>query len=249
MTSKSVPNLCSSVASIKAVAFDAYGTLFDFQEPDFIVTFAEICAVQGLEADAADLWRRFLRAAFQFRAENHREPVYRRYDEAWEVQFRRVFRRLKLDGDARAAAVYLRDKLASVTAFPEVYPVLEALRPRYPLAVLSNADDDFLTAALQRNDLRFDTVVTSEQAGAIKPNPAIFHHLAQRLDLKPGQILYAGDNPIPDILGPCKAGLKVAWVNRLGVRRPRRVPPPDIRVRNLTELLAVLTPAAGSVRR
>jgi 2-haloacid dehalogenase len=247
---KSARNLRSSaakvpVANIKAVALDAYGTLFDLQEPEFIVTFAEICALQGLDADAADLWRRFLRAARHFRSESHHAPVYRRYDEAWEVQFQRVFEQLKLRGDPPAAAAYLRDKLASASAFPEVYPVLEALRPRYQLAVLSNADDDFLTAALQRNNLQFDTVVTSEQTGAIKPNPAIFHYLTDRLGLDPEQVLYVGDSPIPDILGPRQAGLKVAWVNRLGVRRPRSVPPPDIRVRNLTELLPLLVPDMG----
>ena len=236
----SARNLRLSAANIKAVAFDAYGTLLDFTEPDFIVTFAEICALQGLEADAADLWRRFLRAALHFRSENHRVPLYRRYDEAWAVQFQRVFKRLGLRGDADAGASYLREKLASAAAFPEVYPVLSALRPRYRLAVLSNADDDFLTAALQRNSLHFDTVVSSEEAGAIKPDPAIFHHLARRLELQPGQILYVGDNPIPDVLGPRQAGLKVAWVNRVRARRPNRVPPPDIRVRNLTELLPAL---------
>jgi putative hydrolase of the HAD superfamily len=51
-----------------------------------------------------------------------------------------------------------------------------------------------------------------------------------------------GDSPIPDVLGPRQAGLRAAWVNRLGVRRPRRVPPPDIRVRTLTELVPLLTP-------
>jgi FMN phosphatase YigB (HAD superfamily) len=100
----SVANL--SVTNVKAVAFDAYGTLFDFQEPDFIVTFAEICSLQGLEADAADLWRRFLRAARHFRAENHHDPVYSRYDEAWAVQFERVFKQLGLVGDEWAAAEY-----------------------------------------------------------------------------------------------------------------------------------------------
>jgi len=242
---KSAPYLRPSAAKfpaidIKAIAFDGYGTLFDFTEPDFIAAFAEICARQRLDADAADLWRRFLRAALHFRSENHRAPVYRRYDEAWAVQFERVFKQLRLTGDAWAAAEFLREKLASAAAFPEVYPVLEALRPRYRLAVLSNADDDFLTAALSRNNLRFDTVVTSEQAGAIKPDPAIFHYLTARLGLSPAEVLYVGDNPIPDVLGPRQAGLRVAWVNRTGVRRPRRVPPPDIRVRDLTSLLPAL---------
>lgn len=240
-----VPNLRSSaanssVAGVKAVAFDGYGTLFDFTEPDFIVTFAEICARQGLDADAADMWRRFLRAALRFRSENHREPVYTRYDYAWARQFELIFKQLRLRGDAWAAAEYLRGKLASASAYAEVHPVLEALRPHYRLAVLSNSDDDFLTAALQRNGLQFDTVVTSEQAGAIKPDPAIFRFLARRLGLRPARILYVGDNPVPDILGPRQAGLKVAWVNRAGIRRPRRVPPPDIRVKSLSELVLIL---------
>src|SRR3990172_1008214 len=100
---------------VKAIAFDGYGTLFDFTEPDFIAAFAEICAAQGLD---------------------------------------------------------------------------------------SNAADDFLTAALERNNLRFDTVVTSEQAGAIKPDPAIFHYLTARLGLQPPHVLYVRDNSLPDVLDP-----------------------------------------------
>ena len=230
------------MVNIRAVALDAYGTVINFTEPDFIATMAEICDRQGLAADAADLWRRFLRAAFLLRAENHHQPVYRRYDEAWAIQFQRVFRRLRLPGDPWAAANYLKEKLASAPAFEEAYPVIEALRPHYRLALLSNADDDFLNECLARNGLRFETVVTSEQARAIKPDPAIFLHLARRLDLPPQHILYAGDNPVPDVLGPRRAGMKVAWVNRLGFRRPRRVPPPDFRVRSLSELVPLLVP-------
>ncbi len=232
----------SSVANVQAIALDAYGTVINFTEPDFIVTMAEICDRQHLQADAGDLWRRFLRAAYLLRTENHHDPVYRRYDEAWAIQFERVFRRLRLPGDAWAATLHLKEKLSGAPAFDEAYPAIEALRPRYRLALLSNADDDFLTACLERNRLQFDTIVTSEQAGAIKPDPAIFLHLARRLGLPPEQVLYAGDNPIPDVLGPRRAGMKVAWVNRAGLRRPRSVPPPDLRVRSLSELVTILVP-------
>src|SRR3972149_11528507 len=47
----SANNLRLSAADIKAIAFDGYGTLFDFTEPDFIAAFAEICALQGLDAE------------------------------------------------------------------------------------------------------------------------------------------------------------------------------------------------------
>ena len=231
-----------SVDGIETVALDAYGTVINFTEPDFIVTMAEICAAQGLEADAAELWRRFLRASYLMRSEHHHDPVYKRYDQAWADQFEYVFKRMRLAGDAWAAALQFKAALAGATAFADAQPAIDALRPHFRLALLSNADDDFLTECLARNDLRFNTVVTSEQAGAIKPNPAIFHYLARKLDVAPGNVLYAGDNPIPDVLGPVRAGMKCAWVNRNGMRKPRNVPQPDVRVRSLEELVGLLVP-------
>src|SRR5512132_3818680 len=96
------------LADVDVVAFDGYGTIFDFTEPDFIATMAEICDQQGLDADAADLWKRFLKASYKFRAEHHHDPVYRRYDEAWAMQFEHVFAGLRLGGSAWAAAEHLR---------------------------------------------------------------------------------------------------------------------------------------------
>jgi 2-haloalkanoic acid dehalogenase type II len=230
------------VSSIEAVALDAYGTVINFTEPDFIVTMAEICAAQGLEADAAELWRRFLRASYLMRSEHHADPVYKRYDQAWADQFEYVFKRMRLDGDPWAAALQFKAALAGATAFPDARPAIEALRPHYRLALLSNADDDFLMECLERNELGFDTVVTSEQAEAIKPNPAIFEYLSRKLAVAPGKLLYVGDNPIPDVLGPARAGMKCAWVNRNGMRKPRNVPQPDVRVKSLEELVGLLVP-------
>jgi HAD superfamily hydrolase (TIGR01549 family) len=156
-------------------------------------------------------------------------------------QFEHVFKQMPL-GDAWAASMHFKACLAGAVAFDEVYPVLEALRPHYRLALLSNADDDFLHEALARNGLAFEITITSEQAGAIKPDPEIFHHLARVMDISEEHVLYAGDNPIPDVLGPSRAGMKSAWINRDGQRKPRKVPQPDIRVRSLAELLPLLLP-------
>jgi 2-haloalkanoic acid dehalogenase type II len=216
--------------------------LFDFTEPDFICVMAEICGQQGIAADAADVWKRFLRASLALRSEHHRDPVYTRYHDAWRLQFERVFRELRVTGDSLAGADHLRRRLADAPAFEETALVLEALRSRYEVALLSNADDDFLTACLRRNKLEFDVIVTSESAGAIKPNRAIFDKLAEKMQLPPLQILYVGDNPIPDVLGPIRAGMLAAWVNRRGYRKPRGVPEAHVRVRSLTELVTLLAP-------
>ena len=108
------------------------------------------------------------------------------------------------------------------------------------MAVLSNADDDFLTSFLQRTGLDFETVVSSEAVRSYKPRATIFRALCDALGLPPGEVLYVGDSPIADLLGARAAGLAVAWVNRAGAKLPDRVPEPDLEIRDLTGLLDVL---------
>ncbi len=228
------------LAGVKAVTFDAYGTIIDFDEKDFIAAFAEIMAHQGLQGSAHELWRRFLRAAYRLRNENHEHPSYHRFVEAWARQFQEAFSQMGLAGKPHEAALYLRHKLAQATAHPEAHEVLGAVRSRYRVALLSNADDDFLGECLQRNNLSFDLVVTSETARALKPDPAIFLHLVQALGLEPSDVVYVGDNPLPDILGAKRAGLRAVWLDRFGRRRPRRIPPPDLKIKSLRHLLPAL---------
>src|SRR3990172_6780675 len=148
---KSAFNPRQSAAKIDAVAFDGYGTIFNFTEPDFIVTMAEICDQQGLDADATDLWRRFLRAAYLMRSEHHHHPLYKPYHQAWADQFERVFKRLGLAGNPWAAANHLKARLASAPLFDDARPVIETVRPHYRLPLLSNAADAFLTHCLDRH--------------------------------------------------------------------------------------------------
>ena len=226
--------------SIRAVAFDGYGTLIEFTVPHFLAVMKELIHAHGVDVDPQALWDRFVEAAKAVRGENHHEPVYRRYEDAWTLQFERAARDLGFQGDGRLAAAHLKRELSEADVFAEVPSVLAALRGRYRLAVLSNADNDFLLACLARNGLEFETVVTSEMVGAIKPDPRIFHYLAEVLALPREQILYVGDWPMPDILGARRAGVPVAWLNRHGHTLPPDMPAPDLEVASLTELLPIL---------
>lgn len=102
---------------------------------------------------------------------------------------------------------------AAVTAFsgevfwggeqihPEMRDLLERLYGRYRLAVLSNADwtdqelADVLTNHYQLPAGLFDTVVTSASAGVVKPDPAIFHLVLQRLGVAPQEAVFTDDMP------------------------------------------------------
>lgn len=65
-------------------------------------------------------------------------------------------------------------------------------------------------------------VLVSGIVGCRKPEAAIFAAAARRLRVAPGEILFAGDNPIADIWGAHRAGMRTAWIRR------GRTWPPDL---------------------
>jgi len=241
---------------LRAIAFDCYGTLVDFGDDAFQRAYHEVCRLQGLPCDGRvlwdkwmEIWRRRARQpgggespprgpvlAVETRPLKGPVPGFRLYREEWPEHFAQCFSELRVSGDPEAAYEHVRRRLGEATAFPEAPAVVEELRHRYRLALLSNADDDFLLPCLERNGLTFEVVVSSETARVYKPHEAIFHRLAAEMGLEPGEIMYVGDSHFADVLGAKHAGLQAAWFNRAGRELPEGVPPPDLDVRSLGEL-------------
>ena len=99
---------------------------------------------------------------------------------------------------------------------------------------MSNADDRFLHGSIAHNGWAFDTVVSSEQAMAYKPDPRIFAALCESAGAEPAQVLYVGDSPYDDVHGAKLAGMQAALVRRDGGGRvtdwphpPGQTPPPE----------------------
>ena len=169
---------------------------------------------------------------------------FRTYREEWTEHFAVCFEELGVKGDAPAAHERLRELLCRARAFPEARRVVEHISRRLPVAMLSNADDDFLHPTLSINGLAFPLVISSESARAYKPHAAIFRNLSASMGLPPQQILYVGDSRLADVTGAKNAGLKAAWVNRkrnseLSVAG-RKLLEPDYEVQTLDNLIDVL---------
>ncbi len=235
--------------TLAAVAFDCFGTLADFSDQQFAGTFADLCNLHSAGSSGKDLWDRWIDEGRRLWVERGRnpddplagpEPEFLTYRQAWEIQFERSFGALGAAGSGAVACARLLEDLSSATPFPEVPELLAALRSTYRLAVMSNADDAFLLPFLRRNQLEFEIVLSSEAARSYKPRVHIFRHLCELLRLRPHEVLYVGDNPAADLLGARAAGLAVAWINRTGATLPARVPPPDVEMSDLRELLQIL---------
>ena len=81
---------------------------------------------------------------------------------------------LDMRGNADEAAQMSVDGLAAREPFEDTFTFLEYVRAHWKVGVLTNADDGSVIPLLQRYNLSFDALVTSQMAGAYKPDPRIF---------------------------------------------------------------------------
>ena len=85
-----------------------------------------------------------------------------------------------------------------------------------------------------------DLMITSEEAGAMKPDRKIFEYALEKSNTKPEETLYIGDYFDTDIVGGHRAGLKTIWYN------PKQTPKPDngiipyAEIEHLSELMSIL---------
>ena len=92
-----------------------------------------------------------------------------------------------------------------------------------PVCVVSNTDRADIEAAIDYHGLKFDHVVTSEDARSYKPRPELFERALDRLGVRRDAVLHAGDSLSSDVAGAGNAGIPVAWVNRSARPRPAKV--------------------------
>jgi putative hydrolase of the HAD superfamily len=100
--------------------------------------------------------------------------------------------------------------------------LLQALKPKYKIGIVTNN-----RLAEQQEKLRYlgmsglvDTLITSEEAGVLKPNPRIYQLALARLGAEAAQTVMVGDNWQADVVGALAVGIRPLWLNRTGAVRP-----------------------------
>jgi FMN hydrolase / 5-amino-6-(5-phospho-D-ribitylamino)uracil phosphatase len=138
---------------------------------------------------------------------------------------------------AREAFSLWHEARNEVTPYVEVVPSLGRLRSRYRLATLSNGNADLARIGLAHH---FEVTLHASALGCAKPDERSYAHLAAALTLKPAEILFVGDEPHADVVGPRAAGMQTVWVNRGRDVWPGALTAPDASITDLTELEALL---------
>lgn len=134
------------------------------------------------------------------------------------------------------------DGIARINSlFPEVKDVLNALKGRYRLGLLSNNIVEYVKGPLEHLGLErfFNVVVISGEENTRKPEPEIFYRALKRIGVNPSEAMMVGDSPVEDIKGAKSVGMLTVWVNRIEKTLLSGINP-DYIVKNLQELLNIL---------
>ena len=206
---------------LKTIFFDAAGTLI-YLPKSVGHHYALVGHQVGLDLDAPALDRAFTVSWKQMPTRPAIDGPRDDDDKGWwDELVRRVIDQVapgtnELDRDAFFEAAYSHFAEAGVwELYPEVVEVLESLKPRFSLAIISNFDGR-LRMILQQLGVSkfFSNIFVSSELGADKPDPEIFRRVLNFIDLNANEVLHVGDDPERDWKAAKAAGLLVFRLDR-----------------------------------
>lgn len=210
-------------ATPKVIFFDAVGTLFHLPE-GVGYHYALVGHRMGLALDASALDQAFARVWKEMPARPATGLPREDDDKGWWRELvERVLEQVapgtrELDRDAFFEAAYGHFAEAGVwELYPEVLEVLETLRGRFRLGIISNFDGRLRMVLEQFGVSKFfEQMAISSEVGADKPDPLIFRRALALSHVTASEAIHVGDDPVGDWKGAADAGLSVFRLHRPG---------------------------------
>lgn len=197
-----------SPAALKALVFDAYGTLFDVHS---VIAECEVL-FPGKGASLSRLWRG---KQLEFTWLRSLMGRYADFSAITRAALTTACDTLRLEL-SEAAASRLMDAYLVLNLFPDVADTLGRLRGR-KLAILSNGSPAMLNAVVRHAGLDqvLDAVLSVDTLRIFKPHPSVYAHAAERLQVPADAIGFVSSN-FWDVAGATSFGFHSFWINRAG---------------------------------
>ncbi len=199
--------------SFKALTFDCYGTLIDWESGIWDALQPILMANGCGTVDRATALEAFAR----FESAQEADTPDMLYPEILIRVHRRIAEHFGLESTSALDSAF-GTSVAHWPAFPDTADALRSLKTRYKLVILSNVDRAGFAASNRKLGVEFDAIYTAEDIGSYKPNPSNFDYMLTRLQenhgIEKSEILHTAQSLFHDH-GPAKDhGLANAWIDR-----------------------------------
>ena len=217
---------------IKAIIFDAYGTLFDVNS-----------AAEKCKEKLGDKWEGFANYWRTTQLEyTWLRSLMRRHKDFWQITEDSLDKSMNfynIDNSMRSELLNLYKVLSP---FTEVRDTLKKLKqPNYKLAILSNGTPDLLDELVVSNGLKdiFDDIFSVEEVGIFKPDSKVYDLPINKYNIEKNEVLFLSANTW-DVSGAGNYGYNTVWVNRNNNIFDKLDFEPNQQISNLSELLDLI---------
>jgi len=218
--------------NIKAIIFDAYGTLFDVNSA------AEKCKgkIGDKWEDFANYWRTTQLEYTWLRS------LMNRHKDFWKItedSLDKSMKFFKIDNSMRND---LLDLYKVLSPFSEVKETLNKLKKKdFKLAILSNGTPSLLENLVKNNNLEniFDDIFSVEEVGIFKPDSKVYDIPVKKYKIEKHEVAFLSANTW-DVSGGGNYGFNAIWVNRNNIIFDNLDYSPENQINNLKHLLDII---------
>jgi 2-haloalkanoic acid dehalogenase type II len=139
-------------------------------------------------------------------------------------------------GLPESAALALEADWLTLTPWSGALDALQTLAPHCKLAIVTNCSARLGTQAANLLPVRWDVVVTAEEAGMYKPDPLPYRLALEKLGVVPHEAAFVAGSSY-DMFGTSAVGLRTYWHNRVGLPLVSGAQPPEIEAPTLDSLV------------
>jgi 2-haloacid dehalogenase len=218
--------------NIKAIVFDAYGTLFDVNS-----------AAEKCKEKIGDKWESFANYWRTTQLEyTWLRSLMRRHKDFWQVtedSLDKSMKAFKIDSSMKNE---LLDLYKVLSTYPEVQEVLNKLKEKgCKLSMLSNGTPALLNQLVKNNNLEdlFNDIFSIEEVGIYKPDSKVYEMPVKKYKIKPNEIAFLSANTW-DVSGGGNYGYNAIWVNRNNNIFDNLDYKPKNEIENLKQLLDII---------
>ena len=218
--------------NIKAIVFDAYGTLFDVNS-----------AAEKCKDKIGDKWEGFANYWRTTQLEyTWLRSLMKRHKDFWHVTEESLDKSMKAFKINNSMKNELLNLYKVLSPYPEVKEVLKSLKAKeYKLSVLSNGTPSLLNELVKSNSLDnvFNDIFSIEEVGIYKPDAKVYNIPIKKYQVKNEEIAFLSANTW-DVSGGGNYGYNAIWVNRNNNIFDNLDYKPKNEINNLTQLLEIV---------
>ena len=217
--------------NLKAIIFDAYGTLFDVNS-----------AAEKCKGKIGDKWENFANYWRTTQLEyTWLRSLMNKHKDFWKItedSLDKSMKKFHIDQNMRSELLNLYKVLSP---YPETKNTLEQLKNKnYKIAILSNGTPSLLNGLIEKNNMKifFDDIFSIEEVGIFKPSSKVYEIPIKKYKIDKHEVAFLSSNTW-DVCGGGNFGYNSIWVNRNKNIFDKLDYKPKHVIRDLKELLSI----------